>query len=227
MRLLGIETSTHSGSVAIVEDERILGEQFLNNGPTHSEKLLPMIDLLLKEVGMDKKEIDGISVSSGPGSFTALRIGISTAKGLAFSLGIPVVGVSSLEVLALNLLFTPFVICSIIDAKKNELFAAFFTSSNWRLCRSSDDMLISPHDLVNMIREKTVLVGNGAIVYGDFLSDALGELSVFCPSSFNFPRASNCALLGAKRLINGFKDDLSALAPQYLRRVDAEILKER
>ena len=227
MRVLGIETSTHSGSVAVLEDEKILGESLLNNGPTHSEKLVPMIDWLLKEVGIDKKGIDGISVAVGPGSFTALRIGISTAKGLAFSLGVPVVGVSSLEVLALNLLFTPFVICAIIDAKKNEVFAAFFTSSSGCLHRSSDDMLISPHDLIDMIHKKTVLIGNGAMEYGDFLRDALGELAVFCPSSLNFPRASNCALLGAKRLKNGSKDDLSALAPQYLRRADAEILKER
>jgi tRNA threonylcarbamoyladenosine biosynthesis protein TsaB len=216
MRILGIETSTHCGSVAILEDERILGELFLNNGPTHSEKLLPMIDLLLREIGVDKRELGGISVVSGPGSFTALRIGISSAKGLALSLGIPVVGVSSLEVLALNLLFTPFVICSIMDAKKSELFAAFFTSSSGRLSRSSDDMLVSPHDLIGMIRRKTVFVGNGAMVYEEFLRDALGELSVFCPSSFNSPRASNCALLGAQRLKKGSKEDLSTLAPQYL-----------
>jgi tRNA threonylcarbamoyladenosine biosynthesis protein TsaB len=227
MRILGIETSTNSGSVAILEDERILGELFLNNGPAHSEKLLPMIALLLKQVGVDKNELGGISVASGPGSFTALRIGISSAKGLAFSLGIPIVGVSSLEVLALNLLFTPFVICSIMDAKKSELFAAFFTSSSGRLSRTSDDMLISPHDLVGMIREKTIFVGNGAIVYERLLRDALGELAVFCPSRFNSPRASNCALLGAEALKQGYKDDLSTLAPQYLRRADAEILKER
>ncbi len=227
MRVLGIETSTHSGSVAIVEDERIVGELYINNGPTHSEKLLPMIDWLLKEVGLDIKGIEGISVAVGPGSFTALRIGISTAKGLAFSLGIPILGVSSLEVLALNLLFTPFVICSIIDAKKSELFAAFFTSSDWGLYKSSDDMLITPRDLTDMIREKTVFVGDGAIVYGNFLREALGELAFFCPSNFNFLRASNCALLGAKRLKSGIKYDLSALAPQYLRRADAEILKER
>jgi len=229
MRVLGIETSTYSGSVAIVEEGKVLGEIFFNNGPSHSEKLLPMIDCLLREVEIDKKLIDGIAVAVGPGSFTALRIGISAAKGIAFSLGIPVVGVSSLEILALNLLFTPFVICSIIDARKNELFAAFFTSTKEGVNnnRISEDLLISPRDLSEMIHEKTVLVGNGALMYEDFLRSALGERVLFPPSNFNFPRASNCAILGAKRLKNGSTDDLSALAPQYLRRADAEILKER
>ncbi|MGH7889052.1 MAG: tRNA threonylcarbamoyladenosine biosynthesis protein TsaB, partial [Thermodesulfobacteriota bacterium] len=117
---------------------------------------------------------------------------------------------------------------SIMDARKNELFAAFFISTEG--CadnRISEDLLISPHDLTKMIHEKTVLIGNGALVYEDFLRSVLGERVLFSPSHFNFPKASNCAILGAKRLKDGNRDDLSALAPQYLRRADAEILKER
>jgi tRNA threonylcarbamoyladenosine biosynthesis protein TsaB len=227
MRVLGIETSTYSGSVAVVEDDKVLGEIFVNVGPLHSEKLIPLIDWLLKEVGVDKKGIDGIAVSRGPGSFTALRIGISAAKGLAFSLGIPIVGVSSLEVLAHNLPFTPFVICSIIDARKKEAFTAFFKSYDNRLERISDDLVVSPEDLIKVIREKTIFIGDGAVLYRDFLKDALGELALFCPPNFNFPRVSNCALIGIQRLKNGFRDDVSLLAPEYLRRAEAEIIKER
>jgi tRNA threonylcarbamoyladenosine biosynthesis protein TsaB len=226
MRVLGIETSTHSGSVALVEDNKVLGEFFLDLGPAHSEKLLPMVDCILKEVGMAKKEIEGITVSIGPGSFTALRVGISTAKGLAFSLEIPVVGVSSLETLALNLPFTPFVICPLIDARKKEVFAAFFRFSDGYLIRISDDLLISSQDLSEMICERTVFIGSGAVLYRDLLKDTLGELALFCPSNFNFPRASNCALMGVRKLKNGCEDDLSAFAPRYLRKAEAEIFRE-
>ncbi|HXG30636.1 MAG TPA: tRNA (adenosine(37)-N6)-threonylcarbamoyltransferase complex dimerization subunit type 1 TsaB [Thermodesulfobacteriota bacterium] len=227
MRVLGIETSTYSGSVAIVDDDRVLGEVFFNNGPLHSERLLPAIEWLLDGIGVDKKGIEGIAVSVGPGSFTALRIGIATAKGLAFSLGVPIVGVSSLEVLASGLPFAPFTICSIIDARKGEVFAAFFVYSSGKLERIGNEMLIPPAVLIEMIREKTVFIGDGAILYMDLLKSALGELALFCPLSFNFPRASNCALLGIQKLREGLQDDLLALVPRYLRGADAEILKER
>jgi tRNA threonylcarbamoyl adenosine modification protein YeaZ len=226
MKVLGIETSTGSGSVAVLEGDKVLGEFFLNLGPTHSEKLLPMLDWLLKEVGVEKNEIEGIAVSKGPGSFTALRVGISTAKGLAFSLGIPVVGVSSLEVLARNLLYTPLYIYSLIDAKKKEVYAALFRYSDTNLNRITDDILISPDDICEMISERTIFIGNGALLYRDFLINSLGELALFCPSDVNFPKASSCALIGSYMFKNGNKDDLSALAPQYLRKSEAEIYRD-
>jgi tRNA threonylcarbamoyladenosine biosynthesis protein TsaB len=227
MRVLGIETSTISGSVAILDNDRVLGELSLNVGPVHSEKLLPIIDWLLNEADIDKKGIEAVSVSIGPGSFTALRIGISTAKALAFSLKIPIVGVSSLEVLAANLIFTPFTICSIIDARKKEVFVGFFRSYDGRLERVSDDMLIAPKTIPDIIEEKTIFVGDGSTLYQDFINAALGELALFCPSPLNMPRAACCALLGVQRLKKGYKDDLLNLVPRYLRRADAEIYRER
>ncbi len=227
MRVLGIETSTISGSVAILDDDRVLGELSLNVGPVHSEKLLPVIEWLLKEADVDKKGIEAVSVSTGPGSFTALRIGISTAKALAFSLKIPIVGVSSLEVLASNLIFTPFTICSIIDARKKEVFVGFFRSSDGRLERVSDEMLIAPEIIPNITKEKTIFVGDGAMLYRDSINSALGGFALFCPPHLNMPRAACCAFLGAQKLNKGYKDDLLHLVPRYLRRADAEILRER
>jgi tRNA threonylcarbamoyladenosine biosynthesis protein TsaB len=224
MKVLGIETSTRAGSIAFIDGDRILGEFFLNLGPVHSEKLIPMIDWLLREVDIEKKEIEGIAVSIGPGSFTGLRVGLSTAKGLAFSLGIPLVGVSSLETLTMNI-FTNFSICSIIDARKREVFAAFFKSSDVGIIRTLDDILISPQGLCEMIRERTVFIGDGAVLYGDLLMNVLGELALFCPLNLNFPRASNSALIGARKLREGQGDDLSTLAPQYLRKAEAEIFR--
>jgi tRNA threonylcarbamoyladenosine biosynthesis protein TsaB len=226
MKVLGIETSTSSGSVAVVEDEKVLGQFFLNITPAHSEKLLTMVDCLLKEVGVEKNEIEGIAVSTGPGSFTGLRVGISTAKGLAFTLGIPVVSVSSLEVLARNVLFNALNICAMIDARKKEVYAAFFKYSDSDLKRISDDLLISPENICEKISEKTIFIGNGALLYKDYFVSLFGDLALFCPFDINFPKASNCAVMAVSKLKNGFEDDLSALAPRYLRKAEAEIYRE-
>ncbi|GIW46293.1 MAG: tRNA (adenosine(37)-N6)-threonylcarbamoyltransferase complex dimerization subunit type 1 TsaB [Deltaproteobacteria bacterium] len=227
MLVLGIETSTYAGSVALIEDERVVGEVFINLGPSHSEKLLPIIEWLLREVGLNKEDVEGIAVSIGPGSFTSVRVGVATAKGLAFSLGVPVVGVSSLEVLALNFPFAPFVICSIIDARKGEVFMALFRSLNGSLERISEDTLVRPEHLISIIREKTIFVGDGTLSYRELLKDSLGELALFSTPGLNFPRASNCALIGIERLKKGQKDDVFSLAPKYLRKSEAEILKEK
>ncbi|MER3446737.1 MAG: tRNA (adenosine(37)-N6)-threonylcarbamoyltransferase complex dimerization subunit type 1 TsaB [Candidatus Dadabacteria bacterium] len=225
MKLLGIETSTHAGSIAFMNNNGVLGELFLNLGPVYSERIIPAIDWLMGEIGIGKKEIKGIAVSIGPGSFTGLRVGLSTAKGLAFSLGIPLVGVSSLEALAMNI-FTNFPICSIIDAKKKEVFAAFFRFSEGNIVRTSSDILISPQELCKIIRERTVFIGDGALLYRDLFMSVLGEIALFCPLTLNFPRASNSALIGARKLRGGQRDDPSTLAPQYLRKPEAEIYRE-
>ncbi|HEX9665312.1 MAG TPA: tRNA (adenosine(37)-N6)-threonylcarbamoyltransferase complex dimerization subunit type 1 TsaB [Thermodesulfobacteriota bacterium] len=227
MRVLGIETSTHSGSVAIIDGDTILGEIFLNVGPSLSEKLLPMVDWLLREAGMKRNDIEGIAVSSGPGSFTSLRVGISTAKGMAFSLGIPIVGVSSLEVLSRNLLHTPYTICTIIDARRKQVYAAFFKCIGDEPIRLKEDCLINPVELIAMISEGTIFVGNGAVLYRDLIEKSLGNHAMFCTSSFNFPKASHCAQVAINKMSGDNKGEISQFSPQYLSKADAEISKER
>jgi len=226
MKILGIETTTFSGSVALVENGRILGEFFLNVGPRHSENILPLIKELLSGLEIKLEEVEAIAVSRGPGSFTSLRVGVTTAKSLAFSLGVPIVSVSSLEVLAMGFAFTPCVICPVIDARKREVFSAFFKFSGNNLKRLSDDVLISPEGLSELVREETIFAGDGAILYSNVLRGKLWGLALFPPFNFNFPRASNCALLGGKRLREKGEDDLADLTPQYVRRAEAEILRE-
>lgn len=225
MRILAIETSTYSGSIAVSDGEEILGEFYFNMGPSHSEKLVPSIDWLLSGLKMAKSELDGIAVSLGPGSFTALRVGISTAKGIAYSLGIPLSGASSLELLAMNLPFSRYQICPLIDARKAEYFAALFRSDDGRIERITEDRAYSPTGLTEVIKEKTVFVGEGALLYKDFLEDnqVRQELAVFCPRYLNYPRASSLALYGAGRLEKGLTEDLLGLAPHYLRKSDAEL----
>lgn len=227
MRVLAIETSTYSGSIAVAGEDRLLGEYFLNMGPSHSEKLVPSIDRLLGELGMDKKELSGIAVSAGPGSFTALRVGISTAKGLAFSLDLPVVSVSSLELLAMNLPFSPYPVCPVIDARRGEVYCAVFRTESGSPVRVTEDAPLTPADLSRIIKEKTIFIGEGALLYKDFLEDNHCESglagAVFCPPYMGYPRASALACYGAGRLRDGVSEDVTLLSPAYLRKPDAEL----
>lgn len=228
MKVLAIETSTYSGSIAVSDDDEILGEFYFNMGPSHSEKLVPSIDWLLTGLGMEKSDLDGIAVTLGPGSFTALRVGISTAKGIAFSLDIPVAGASSLELLAMNLPFSRYQICPLIDAKKGEFFTAFFSSVDGRVERIIDDTTMSPEGLSEIIKEKTIFIGEGALLYRDFLDDnqvgrAGRENLLLCPPNLNYPRASSLALYGAGRFREGSSDDVVGLAPRYMRKSYAEL----
>lgn len=231
MRILAIETSTYSGSIAVLGDESILGEYYFNVGPSHTEKLVPSIDWLLGELSMDKADLTGVVVSLGPGSFTALRVGISTAKGICFSLGIPLIGVSSLKTLAMNLPFAPYNICPVIDARKGEVFTALFSANNGKMERILEDMVISPEGLAENIKEKTIFIGDGALLYKDFLEDNLRGDILFSPLNMNFPRASCAVLSVIDKLKEGLDkksewDELMNLAPHYLRKSEAEISKE-
>lgn len=229
MKILGIETSMYAGSIAVSQDEEILGEYYFNTGPSHSEKLIPSIDWLLGELGVAKAELGGVAVSLGPGSFTSLRIGIAAAKGLSYSLGIPIVGVSTLELLASNVPFSPYTVCPVIDARRGEVFAAFFKSRKAEVVRISQDMVLSPESLAERIKEKTIFVGEGALLYSDFLDHMFGGggSAMFCPPGINYPRAGILSYLGYCRIKDGRMDDPYRLEPHYMRKSEAEILKEK
>ncbi|MCL4244463.1 MAG: tRNA (adenosine(37)-N6)-threonylcarbamoyltransferase complex dimerization subunit type 1 TsaB [Candidatus Dadabacteria bacterium] len=227
VKILAIETSTYSGSIAVADGDRILGEYYMGMGPSHSEKLIPKVDMLLSELEMDKSELSGLAVTAGPGSFTSLRVGISTVKGLAFALDLPVVSASSLELLAMNAPFSEYQICPVIDARRGEVFSALFRSVDGNLARLAEDAPRTLPELRSIIKEKTIFIGEGALLYKDFLEDNHGESepgeSLFCPSYLNYPRASSLAYLGVRRLREGLSEDAALLSPAYLRKPDAEL----
>jgi tRNA threonylcarbamoyladenosine biosynthesis protein TsaB len=146
---------------------------------------------------------------------------------MAFSLGIPIVGVSSLEVLSRNLLHTPYTICTIIDARRKQVYAAFFKCIGDEPIRLKEDCLINPVELIAMISEGTIFVGNGAVLYRDLIEKSLGNHAMFCTSSFNFPKASHCAQVAINKMSGDNKGEISQFSPQYLSKADAEISKER
>jgi tRNA threonylcarbamoyladenosine biosynthesis protein TsaB len=223
MRILGIETSTMAGSVAILADERVIAEHTLHSRVTHTERLLAAIDYMLQDATLRIDEIDAIAVSIGPGSFTGLRIGVTTAKSLAYSLHKPVIGIPSLDALAAHCLFTEHMICPLLDARKREVYAALYRNTGGQINRLSDYMVIAPEFLFQQIPEPVLVLGDGVSRYRQVIESMLGERALFADAAHNTPRASLVAQLGYKRLMDGEQDDCFMLTPLYVRKSDAEI----
>jgi tRNA threonylcarbamoyl adenosine modification protein YeaZ len=237
MLILAIETSTLTGSIALVEAplgkdgsrerEKILGETTLSTPETHSARLMPTIDRLLRETSLTIHQVQGIALGLGPGSFTGLRIAVSTVKGLAYSLKVPVVGVPTLDALAYNLRYASTLVCPVLDARKKEVYAALFRGNGeGQLEKISEDWVLSPEDLCSRIPEKTVFLGNGIEVYGVLFKEKLGSRAVFAPPELSLPRAANVVRLSLSGFREGQTLNVFSFTPIYVRRSEAEILYE-
>lgn len=230
MRVLGIETSTLMVGVAILDQKGLVVEYRLEASRTRSERLMPMIDRALQDSQMIPQDLEGLAISIGPGSFTGLRVGLSTAKGLAFALGLPLVGVSTLEVLAAPLAGEASAwreqcacsICPMLDAKRQEVYAALFkASSEGELIKIMEEEAIAPSALMDRLmdrQETTVFLGTGAVLYETEIKKRLGKSAVFASKSDPYPSPSVVAELGMKRLRKGERDDPASLSPRYLSR---------
>jgi tRNA threonylcarbamoyladenosine biosynthesis protein TsaB len=224
MKVLGINTATVFGSVGLVDGDRVMGEYSLNIPITHSERLMTCVDHLLRDTRVPLEELEGFSIALGPGSFTGLRIGTSTVKGLAFATGQPIAGVSTLEALALNLFDCKSEICPILDARKKETYAARFRADGpRRIKRLTPDRVIAPKDLAKEIHEPVVFLGDGVEVYGNFLRRILGRLAAFAPAEFGYVHGAVVARMGVEYIRKGKILDLAGFVPHYIRRSEAEI----
>lgn len=222
--VLAIETSGLCGSVALVSGQGCLGEYSLNSRLTHSRRLLAGIDWLLGEAEFGWERIGGIAVSLGPGSFTGLRIGLSTAKGLVMAAGAPLLGVSALDGLAAQFAHAAVPVCPVLDARKKEVYAAFFRNGpEGMLERTSDYMVLPPAALAAMISGPTLLVGDGATLYEELWRERLGGQALFPPAQIYFPRAAAIGLLALEKLARGEVLDPAAAVPIYIRPSEAEL----
>jgi tRNA threonylcarbamoyladenosine biosynthesis protein TsaB len=224
MKILAIDTSTPVGSIAVVEGPLLKAQHILNISATHNQRLLPGIDSILREAGWSLGDLDALAVSLGPGSFTGLRIGISVIKGLAWATGKPLAGVPTLDALAANVPFVSHPICPVLDARKGEIYTALFRWSDEQILeRFTEYMAIKPEDLVDRISEKTVLVGDALLSYGDYLLGQLGERLVQAPPHLNIVHASSVAWLAWQKLRLGIHQDVSSCTPLYVRPSEAEL----
>jgi tRNA threonylcarbamoyladenosine biosynthesis protein TsaB len=224
MKVLGIDTSTSCGAVGLIDDGEVLSDSLLNIPVTHSERLLGAIEFVLREARCSIGDVGGWAISLGPGSFTGLRIGVSTLKGLAFATGKPVAGVSTLDALASQVSPTSYLICPILDARKKEVYTAFYRYGEGNILRrQSVDQALRPEDLVNKIKEQTIFVGDGVRTYRDFLLHSLPSLAVFPAAPLLVPHGSIVAKMGFELLKKGEHLNISTFSPIYVRPSEAEV----
>jgi tRNA threonylcarbamoyladenosine biosynthesis protein TsaB len=223
MKILAVDSATRRCSVAIVVGEQLAAELSVESDQTHSTRLMDLIREALRLAYLDISDIDGFAVSLGPGSFTGLRIGVSMVKGLAFTLRKPCVGVSSLEALARACLPWPLGICALIDARKQEVYAACYRAEGNRLERTGDERVLSIDEAIRDIHEPHLFVGDGARIYRDPILLRLGDMARFVDGDRNLPMASTAARMAQRRMPAYAEFDIAALKPSYIRSSDAEL----
>ncbi len=223
MKVLGVDTSTMTAGVGIIEEDEVLVDLKFDVKITYSEVLLSTIDLALKTVGLKVNDIDGFAISIGPGSFTGLRIGLSTVKGLCFASGKPLASVSSLDALASLSLYCQYPVAPLLDARKDQVYVALYDTSEGKLKRESEYLVIAIEDLVKKISKKTLFVGPGARLYQKELIDLLGEKACFATGEQSVPSGASVARIGLSKLIGGQTEDITDLEPLYIRMSEAEL----
>ena len=219
MRLLGIETTTSLNSIGIISGENILAEMSFSCGDRLSKRLMPAIDDLLGKSSLQVKDIQGVGVTRGPGFFTGVRMGLSVAKGLALGVGIPAVGLSTLEVLAHNIYaHSSYQVCSVLLSRKGEIYTALYKpDSRGGLARIKDECCCSLEELLAQIDSPTIFLGEGALKYKQEIERSKGKVAYFPPLSLNSPRAATVAFLARKRILEGLSSSNTDLTPVYLR----------
>ena len=223
MRVLGIDTSTMTAGVGIVEENEVLVDLKFDVKITYSEVLLSTIDLALKTVGLMINDMDGFAISIGPGSFTGLRIGLSTVKGLCFASGKPLASVPSLDALASLSLYCRYKVATLLDAKKNQVYAAIYDTSEGELKKESEYLVVGIEDLVKNISKRTLFVGPGAKLYQKELIHFLGDKACFALNEQSLPSGACVARLGLKKLMSGQTEEITNLEPLYIRISEAEL----
>ncbi len=232
MVTLAIETSGMSGGVSLVDRGKVLAEIVLASRQTHSRRLMSSIVWLMDNAALHWKDIGLVCASLGPGSFTGLRIGLSTAKGIALARHIPIVGIPTLDALARHV--TPCigdVVCPVLDARKSQIYAALYRSS--RDDSSIEKILaegsFTPEKLPGLIPacDRVLLLGDGLVPYGDLLKRCLGDRAFFVPAHLSHVRAATIGVLGEETYSKSGPHDLNTLRPIYVRPSEAEERKTR
>lgn len=223
MKILAVDTATKSCSVAIVDKESLLAEMTVVNEQTHTKHLLEMINLVIKHSGLNLSDLNGFAVTRGPGSFTGLRIGISSVKGFAAAQGKPIAGVSSLDALARQVSFSPHLICSLIDARRDEVYSSKYRYKDGNLKKEGKEQAVSPEDALYEINEPCIFVGSGAVLYRNVINDKLGEYAYFAQAYENTIRASTVARLSMDRFEIDDTDDVETFVPNYIRKSNAQL----
>ena len=230
MRILGLDSSGIVASVAVVEDDVLVAEYTINYKKTHSQTLLPMLDEIVKMTELDLESIDAIAVAAGPGSFTGLRIGSATAKGLGLALKKPLVAIPTVEGLAYNLYDTPGLICPIMDARRGQVYAGIYEFDGQKLHILEDQMAVPIEELGEKLKKylkegrRVTFLGDGVPVHKTKIKEEIlpGEAVTFAPANMNRQRAASVGTLGMQYYKEGKIETAMEHEPDYLRVSQAE-----
>lgn len=230
MKILALDTSGNNCSVCILDENKVICDFNLSVGTTHSQTLLPMIDILKNFSNIDLDDIDVLACSIGPGSFTGLRIGIATIKGFALSLNKKVIGVPTLVGLAYNTTHFDGYICSVLDAKNDNVYAGIFKYENGKPILKDNYVTDNISTLINILKEKNdkiLFVGDGALTFKEKFENVLGNKAFFAPVHLNNQLSSSIAKAALDKALLGEYDDYNALNPLYLKKSQAERMLEQ
>ena len=224
MKILALESSATAASAALCEDETLIAQTFLHTGLTHSQTLLPMAESLLSSCSLRVSDLDLIAVAAGPGSFTGLRIGVATAKGLAWAAQLPCAGCSTLESMAWSLAGLTGQVCAAMDARRHQIYNARFRVDGTRPHRLTEDQAISLEDLIRELKgteEPLWITGDGAALCHEALTDA-GISSRLAPPNLRMQNAWGVARMGLELARSGKTVPPEQLVPVYHRLSQAE-----
>ncbi len=224
MLVLSVDSSYSTATCALIKDDKILAEINLNDKKQHSVILMRLIDSILKEYEIDINDIDAFIISRGPGSFTGLRIGMATLKGLAFASKKPLISVSTLDALAYNSISFQGIICPIMDALRDNIYTCLYKNENNNLTPLIKEQCLNINELITILKEQTlpiIFVGDGVAKHKEFLQENIPN-SFFAPNHSNFPKASSVGELGIKKINDGVIENIDSINPIYLRKSQAE-----
>lgn len=229
MKILGLDSSGLVASAAIVENDILLAEYTTNYKKTHSQTLLPMLDEIRNMIELNMEEIDAIAIAAGPGSFTGLRIGAATAKGLGLALDKPLVEIPTLEGLAYNLCGTTQLVCPLMDARRNQVYTGIYAfekeENGYKLQVMEAQCAVDIAEILeklNTLGREVVFLGDGVPVYADRIHALLKVPYTFAPANNNRQRAASVAALGAVYFAEGRTVTAAEHQPEYLRKSQAE-----
>lgn len=221
MKIFAVDTSSQVASAAICDDDKLICEITLNNKLTHSQTLMPIIKDVFEKSELEPNDIDIFAVADGPGSFTGLRIGVTTVKGLAHAAEKPVIGVNTLEAMCYNLPFCPHIIVPVMDARRGEVYNGFYRFSDGilkEICTPRAVELSKCLDEIKALGEKAVFLGDAVPVYREEIQGILKDIAIFAPQGANMQRASAVAEAAKSKKTQKYFE----LVPKYIRKSQAE-----
>lgn len=221
MKILSVDSSSVSASVAITENGVTLAESFINNGLTHSQTLMPMVEKTLKDANASVKDIELFAITNGPGSFTGVRIGIASVKGMADALNKKCFAVSTLEAIAEPLKDEDCIACAVMDARCNQVYTAIFENGN-RLCEDKAVLIDELGDELKNYNKKVVFIGDGSVLCYEKLKDIVTTCEI-ADENIRYIHASSIGRIAEEKAKNGeMPIDSTNLVPYYLRLPQAE-----